>query len=263
MKEQRYIKLSEYARLRSITYTTAWNHFKCGKIPSAIKDEAGNILIPIVDEIDYSKCAIYARVSSNAMKDNLIRQQNRLEEFAVGNDYEVIVSIREIASGMNDNRKKLTNKRNNKIIDYLHKSSRLLVNQLVEAGVGTLVIGKNTNQKQDINIGKVGNQNFTSLPLFKFLDTVAYKCKLEGIEVIFHEESYTSKCSFLDSEPVRKHEIYAGSRIKRGLFRSYNGSFINADLNGSYNIMKKVFPNAFVDGIQGCAVTPLRLTPTR
>jgi putative transposase len=147
--------------------------------------------------------------------------------------------------------KKLTNKRNNKIIDYLHKSSRLLVNQLVEAGVGTLVIGKNTNQKQDINIGKVGNQNFTPLPLFKFLDTVAYKCKLEGIEVFFHEESYTSKCSFLDSEPVRKHETYAGSRIKRGLFRSYNGSFINADLNGSYNIMKKVFPNAFVDGIQG------------
>ena len=159
MKEQRYIKLSEYARLRSITYTTAWNHFKCGKIPSAIKDEAGNILIPIVDEIDYSKCAIYARVSSNAMKDNLIRQQNRLEEFAVGNDYEVIVSIREIASGMNDNRKKLTrllenDNWNTLIVEHKDRLTRFGFNYiellLKSKGKKIVVLNKSNDDKSDL-----------------------------------------------------------------------------------------------------------------
>ena len=67
-----------------------------------------------------------------------------------------------------------------------------------------------------------------------------YKAELEGINVIIHEESYTSKCSFLDEEDVKKHENYKGKRIKRGLFKSEKGIEYNADINGSYNIMKKV-----------------------
>lgn len=105
--EQKYKRLSEYAKDKSITYRTAWNHFNDNKIAGAYKDEYNNIFVPINNEIDYSLCACYARVSSNSMKDNLIRQQNRIEEFAAGNSYTIIKSVREIASGMNDNRPKL------------------------------------------------------------------------------------------------------------------------------------------------------------
>lgn len=155
---------------------------------------------------------------------------------------------------------KLTEKRNNKVTDYLHKASRLLVNQLVSKDIATLVIGKNPNMKQDINIGKVNNQNFVQVPIMKFAEMVKYKCELEGIKVIYHEESYTSKCSFLDLEPICKHDKYMGRRVKRGLFVSSNGTKINADVNGSYNIMIKAIPNAFADGIEGVGVHPLVLT---
>lgn len=154
---------------------------------------------------------------------------------------------------------KLTNKRNDKVDNYLHRSSRLLVNQLVLNNVDTLVIGKNIGQKQDINLGKRNNQNFTNLPLFKFLEMVKYKAELEGIEVKYNEESYTSKCSFFDNEPVKKHDVYQGKRIKRGLFKTSNGRLINADVNGSYNIMKKAFLNLFNDGIEGLGVVPVKL----
>ena len=155
---------------------------------------------------------------------------------------------------------KLTDKRNNKVTDYLHKASRLLVNQLVSQGITILVIGKNKNMKQDINIGKVNNQNFIQLPIMRFGDLMKYKCELEGIKVLFNEESYTSKCSFLDSEPICKHDKYMGIRVKRGLFVSRNGIKINADVNGAYNIMIKAIPNAFADGIEGVGVHPMVLT---
>ena len=154
---------------------------------------------------------------------------------------------------------KITNKRNNKINDYLHKSSRKLVNLLVLNGVSTLIIGKNTSMKQDINLGKKTNQNFVQLPLFKYLDMICYKSKLEGIKVIFQEENYTSKCSFLDLETIQKHDKYKGKRIKRGLFESSTGELINADVNGSLNIMIKAIPNIFIDGIKGVGVHPFKL----
>ena len=154
----------------------------------------------------------------------------------------------------------LTNKRNNKVTDYLHKASRLLVNQLVSQDITTLVIGKNKNMKQDINIGRVNNQNFVQLPIMRFADLMKYKCELEGIKVLFNEESYTSKCSFLDGEPICKHDKYVGKRIRRGLFVSRNGIKINADVNGAYNIMIKAIPNAFADGIEGVGAHPVVLT---
>ena len=164
------------------------------------------------------------------------------------------------------NIKKLTNKRNNKINDFIHKSSRVLVNQLVSKGVSTLVIGKNTSMKQDINMGKKNNQNFVELPLFKFADLLKYKCELEGIKVIFNEESYTSKCSFFDNDYIptfgKDDEKLnpSGKRIKRGLYVTKNMIKINADVNGSYNIMKKAIPNAFDGhGIEGLGVNPLLL----
>lgn len=124
-----------------------------------------------------------------------------------------------------------------------------------------MVIGKNPLWKQEVNIGKKNNQKFVQIPHAEFINQLTCKCQLEGIKVVVQEESYTSKCSFLDNEPIQKHEVYAGKRLKRGLFKSKNGTLINADVNGSANILRKAFPNAFADGIEGVVVRPLRFTP--
>jgi len=160
-----------------------------------------------------------------------------------------------------NNIRKLTHRRNNKVKDYLHNSSRYIINFLVSNDITTLVIGYNPEWKQGINIGKRNNQNFVNIPFYTFIKQLEYKAKLEGINVLLHEESYTSKCSFLDLEKICKHEEYKGKRVKRGLFRSACGRFINADVNGSYNIMRKAFPEVFNKGIEGIVVCPLRVNP--
>ena len=133
----------------------------------------------------------------------------------------------------------LISKRRNKINDYLHKASRYIVNQLVSNEVTELVIGYNAGLKQDTRMKRVGNQRFHYIPFYKFISMLTYKCALAGIAVTTNEESYTSKCSFLDNEEVCKHEKYKGKREKRGLFRASNGRLINADVNGALNILKK------------------------
>lgn len=149
----------------------------------------------------------------------------------------------------------ITRKRNNKIKNYLHKASRCIVNHLVSNNVNTLIIGKNNNWKQETNIGKKNNQNFVSIPHTQFIEMLSYKCKLVGIAVVITEEAYTSKCSFIDNEVMERHEDYKGKRIKRGLFRTNKGKLINADLNGSLNIMRKVI-GEFQYPIEVCS-TPL------
>ena len=153
--------------------------------------------------------------------------------------------------------KRLTNKRNNKVNYYLHKASKYIVSDIQSKGITTLVIGKNTEWKNECSIGKVNNQNFIQIPHSRFIDMLSYKCEKVGIKVKLQEESYTSKCSFLDGEEICKHETYMGRRVKRGLFKSANGKYINADVNGSYNIMRKAIPNVFANGIEGVVVHPL------
>ena len=132
------------------------------------------------------------------------------------------------------------NKRNNKIKDYLHKSSTFLVNYLVSNDITNLIIGYNKNWKQNINLSKKNNQNFVSIPFYILINQIQYKCKLKGINVILINESYTSKCSFLDNEEMMKHNEYLGIRIKRGLFkRKINNQLVNADVNSACNILKK------------------------
>jgi putative transposase len=153
--------------------------------------------------------------------------------------------------------RRIETKRENKINDYFHKASRFIVNQLVSKGVNTLIIGKNNGWKQDTIIGKIGNQNFVQIPFNKFISMLEYKCGLVGIDVKVVTEEYTSKCSFLDNEEIGKHDIYLGKRVKRGLFKSSTGKTINADVNGSYNILRKCKPSAFnAKGVQGVVVHP-------
>lgn len=155
----------------------------------------------------------------------------------------------------------IAEKRNRQIDHYLHTVSRRLVDALCYYGFGTLVIGKNAGWKQNINLGKQTNQNFTQIPFARLIQMIQYKAALVGINVILTEESYTSKCSFLDLESIGKHETYKGKRIRRGLFVASDGRRINADVNGSYNIMRKVIPNVLADGIEAFVVTPVRVTP--
>jgi len=151
----------------------------------------------------------------------------------------------------------LTRKRNNKINNIFHKISRKIVDYCIDYNFGTIIIGYNRTWKQNINIGKLNNQKFVQLPFFKLISQIQYKSKLIGIELIVEDESFTSKCSFLDNEPIEKHKIYKGKRIGRGLFRSQRGIFINADVNGAYNIIKKAFPKAIsADGIEGVGLHP-------
>jgi putative transposase len=153
----------------------------------------------------------------------------------------------------------VTRKRTNKVNDYLHKASRAIINLCLKENISCIVIGKNEGWKQSINIGSKNNQNFVCVPHARFIQMITYKATLEGIKIIVTEESYTSKCSFLDLEEIGKHEDYKGKRVKRGLFKTSKNQRINADVNGSYNILRKVVPNAFSNGIEAVLVQPSQL----
>ncbi|QOV22298.1 IS200/IS605 family accessory protein TnpB-related protein [Anabaenopsis elenkinii] len=146
---------------------------------------------------------------------------------------------------------------------YLHTATRFIVNQLVRQNITHLIIGKNENWKQSINLGSKTNQNFTNIPHARFIQQLEYKAKLAGIKVQTNEESYTSKCSFLDFEPIKKHEHYLGKRINRGLFRSKSGKIYSTDLNGSLNILRKVAGDSIFDGnsVERLVVSPVRFRP--
>ncbi len=137
----------------------------------------------------------------------------------------------------------LTINRENYVDNYLNQTVAIIIKQALEYDTGNIILGYNQEWKQNVSLGKKTNQKFMSIPYYKFKQKLEFKCKENFINFITTEESYTSKCSFLDNEPVRKHKTYLGQRVKRGLFKTSKGKLINADLNGSANIMKKVVSN--------------------
>ena len=152
---------------------------------------------------------------------------------------------------------RITAKRNNKINDIFHKISRKVINYCIENNFGTIIIGYNRAWKQKVNIGRINNQKFVQIPFFKLISQIKYKSELFGIDIIIDGESFTSKCSFLDKESIKRHKKYMGKRVNRGLFKSKKGILINADVNAGYNIIKKVVLNAVsADGIEGVGLHP-------
>ena len=122
----------------------------------------------------------------------------------------------------------------------------------MKEGIGTLVIGKNDGWKQNIEMGKRNNQNFVSIPHARFIQMLTYKVQLVNIRVEVTEESYTSKASLLDLDPLpvrtngdEEKYIFRGRRVERGLYRASDGRYINADVNGAGNIIRKVARDAF------------------
>lgn len=155
---------------------------------------------------------------------------------------------------------KITLKRNNKIKNYLHHASKYIVETAEKLNVTKIIIGNNKQLKTEINLGKRTNQNFVSIPFSHLIEKIEYKAKKEGIEVVITEESYTSKCSALDLEPICKHENYVGRRTKRGLFRTADGIKINADANGATNILRKVIGDGFIAQFnKRCVVHPSKI----
>jgi putative transposase len=154
---------------------------------------------------------------------------------------------------------RLTNKRNNKMDYYMHKASKEVINYCLGLGIDTIVVGLNKEWKQESNMHKSTNQTFVQIPYDKFISKLQYKCEDAGIKFITNNESYTSGTSFLDDELPIKENYNKSRRIVRGLFVSDKEIKINADLNGAYQIMKKVFPNAFANGIEGADLHPVMI----
>jgi putative transposase len=163
---------------------------------------------------------------------------------------------------------RLTTRRTRRIDHELHTASRRIIALLVAEGIGTLCIGKNPLWKQEANLGRRTNQHFVAVPHARFIEMLTYKAELVGIQVIVTEESYTSKASFLDLDPLPVYGVsapaatpptFSGKRVKRGLYRAGNGRRIHADVNGAYNILRKAVPNSFGQGIEAVVVRPVRL----
>lgn len=163
---------------------------------------------------------------------------------------------------------RITNKRNRRVNHYLHAASKRIIDFLVKQGVGTIIIGKNPLWKQESEMSKQNNQNFVQIPHARFIDMLTYKAELVSIRVELQEESYTSKASFLDLDPIPTYKpndetkyTFSGKRVKRGLYRTKDGREIHADVQGSYNILRKSRPSVFstAGGVAGYVVHPIRL----
>lgn len=150
----------------------------------------------------------------------------------------------------------ITMRRFNRIKNFIHHTSKYIMAYCKENDIDTLVCGLNKGWKQEQNIGTQNNQTMQSIPYDMFVLQLTYKCQESGINFKTTNESYTSGTSFLDGEEPTKENYNKKRRIKRGLFKSNNGTLINADVNGSLQILRKVFPNAFANGIEVC-LTPL------
>ena len=144
---------------------------------------------------------------------------------------------------------RLFRNREMKLQSEFHKITGFLAKFFDEMALEKVFLGKNVGLKSGISIGKKRNQNFVQIPYNKFISQLKYKCQLLGIEVVEQEESYTSKASFIDYDPIPiwknngKKYKFSGVREKRGLYKTKYGKVINADVNGSYNILVKGLNN--------------------
>lgn len=162
---------------------------------------------------------------------------------------------------------KITAKRNNQVNDCIKKTARYIIDYCIANDIGSLIVGYNADFKKNSNIGKVNNQNFGQIPLGDLRNQLNFLCWKYGIEYTEQEESYTSKSSFLDKDMLPEYKPeqpytgkFSGKRIHRGLYRSADGTIINADVNGAANIMRKCKQNVDFDKLcLGLLASPARI----
>lgn len=148
----------------------------------------------------------------------------------------------------------LTDKRHEMIKYHMHCISKHVIDWCVQYNIDVLIVGHSNNWKQE----NKWKQNFAYIPYNMFINMLQYKCENHGIKFVAIEESYTSGTSFLDHEQPIKDNYDKSRRVHRGLFISNSGKKINADVNAAYQIMKKVIPDAFSEGIEGAGLHPLQ-----
>ena len=146
----------------------------------------------------------------------------------------------------------LSRRRETRLRDFFYKTAWYLVRYAKRQQVEVIVAGHNEDQKQNICIGRQNNQNFVSIPFCRFLDILRYTAAKAGIPVVLREESYTSKASLLDLDAIPAYKkgdtinhTFSGMRVRRGLYKTNSGFFINADINGAGNILRKEYPYAY------------------
>ena len=224
----------------------------------------------IVYEIDVPECLPYPdRIAAiDVGVDNFITMVNNMGEDPIAVKGGVIKSINQYynkqkakiqselkkKNNLNWSKRlqKLSDKRFEKIKYQMHCISKYVTDYCVLYDIDTLIVGHNDQWKQE----NKGMQNFTYIPYDMFFKMLQYKCENNGIRYITVDESYTSGTSFLDEEDPMKENYNKNRRIHRGLFRSNKGEYINADVNGAYQILKKVVPDAFANGIEGAGLHP-------
>lgn len=140
----------------------------------------------------------------------------------------------------------ITNKRNNRVSNYMYNAAKLIIDYCIKHKIGNIVVGYNDGFQDRSNLGRVNNQNFVQIPLGKLKSRLEYLSKLNGINFVLQEESYTSRASFFDKDDIPSWNPqnpvsaeFSGTRIHRGLYKTKSGTLVNADINGALNILRK------------------------
>ncbi len=158
----KYKKLSQWAKDNGLSYCTAFRYFKNNQIENVKQLKTGTILVGYEENNTYNnddkKVIVYSRVSSNEMKENLNRQQERLEEYCVSKGYTIVKSIKEISSGMNDNRPKLKQILQEKNFDILVVEHKDRLTRFGFNYIETL-LNKEDKKIEVVNLLKNDNEN--------------------------------------------------------------------------------------------------------
>ena len=140
----------------------------------------------------------------------------------------------------------ITNKRNNRVSNYIYNAAKLIIRYCLDHKIGNIVVGYNDGFQDRSNLGRVNNQNFVQIPLGKLKSRLEYLSKLNGLNFVLQEESYTSRASFFDKDDIPSWNPqnpvsaeFSGTRIHRGLYKTKSGTLVNADINGALNILRK------------------------
>ncbi|MHA1418299.1 MAG: RNA-guided endonuclease InsQ/TnpB family protein [Candidatus Heimdallarchaeaceae archaeon] len=191
-----------------------------------------------------------------------LKRVKKLQEQYAQQQYQQLKKQNRLVYGSTYYRLKETWRR--KMKECFHQLSRFLVNLWKERELHTIYVGYNPLWKQQVRLRRKTTQMFVMVPFHHLIKLLEYKAAEEGITVELVDESYTSKCSFLDNEQVEKLSFYKGRRVLRGLFRSAQGQLFNADVNAAYNILVKSDPQAVptrtVGGVGGYVIYPLRVS---
>lgn len=173
---------------------------------------------------------------------NMLRSLNHYYNKVIGIMTSLLPKSKKISNAIIN----LWRKRDDQIRNLLGYYANRLIEELTSLNVSKLIIGKNREQKQEIDLhSKLENRNFCMIPFNKLIEILKYKCEDNGIECIEQEESYTSKASFLDNDfiPVygEENKEYEFSGWRNGRIYKIKGKDqrIHADLNGALNIMRK------------------------